>query len=165
MSRLHELSDVVSPEILRRAEQVSAQLGALGIPHALVGGLAVGVHGYPRGTKDVDFLVGSEAFASLEPLLQFREELSEIVRAGETDIMSVPVGHGELAEELGMGEEVPVISLPGLVLMKLLAFRPRDREDVRALLLQDSRRIRQVRDHLLRHAPELVHRLAEALAP
>jgi hypothetical protein len=28
-----------------------------GVPYALCGGLAVGVHGYPRATKDIDFLV------------------------------------------------------------------------------------------------------------
>jgi hypothetical protein len=27
----------------------------LGVPHALIGGLAVGLHGHPRATKDVDF--------------------------------------------------------------------------------------------------------------
>lgn len=28
----------------------------------LVGGLAVGVHGWPRWTKDVDFLIGREGY-------------------------------------------------------------------------------------------------------
>lgn len=43
-----------------RAE-VSALLAALGVPHVLVGGLAVGVHGHIRATKDVDFMVGESA--------------------------------------------------------------------------------------------------------
>jgi hypothetical protein len=40
----------------------SDALRRAGVRHALVGGLAVGAYGYPRGTKDVDFLVGTEAF-------------------------------------------------------------------------------------------------------
>ncbi|MCB9742606.1 MAG: hypothetical protein H6740_08405 [Alphaproteobacteria bacterium] len=100
MSRLADLEEVVAPAILERAAQVSRHLSRLGVPHALVGGLAVGVHGHPRATKDVDFLVGQEAFASLEPVLTYREELAELVSVGVTDIMSVPEGHDELAREV-----------------------------------------------------------------
>src|SRR3981189_564915 len=53
---------VVAPEILRAAELASQKLREAGVPHALAGGLAVGAHGYPRTTDDVDFLVGDEAF-------------------------------------------------------------------------------------------------------
>src|SRR6266481_5425508 len=59
---LSRLRGVVAPEILAAAEVASDQLRAAGIPHALAGGLAVGAHGYPRTTDDVDFLVGDEAF-------------------------------------------------------------------------------------------------------
>jgi hypothetical protein len=61
-SALDGLRGVVHPDILERTEQISRTLTALGIPHALIGGLAVGVYGHPRATKDVDFLVGTEAF-------------------------------------------------------------------------------------------------------
>ena len=75
MSKVDVLREVVSPAILRRAGDISRLLAELGIPHVLIGGLAVGVHSHPRTTKDVDFLVGPEAFAktlvmsegSLEP--------------------------------------------------------------------------------------------------
>lgn len=30
------------------------------IPHVVIGGIAVGVHGYARATRDVDFLIGRE---------------------------------------------------------------------------------------------------------
>jgi hypothetical protein len=163
MSRVDTLRDVVSSSILQRAEEVSKRLTELGVPHALIGGLAVGVHGHPRATKDVDFLVGTKAFASTHPLLVYREELAELVRIGHTDIMSVPPKYPALATELRIEQDIPVISLRGLVLMKLDAFRPRDREDVRTLLGLDPRQIRGVRDYLLQQAPELGHRLAEVL--
>lgn len=117
--RVDELRDVVSPSIIARAKQVSDRLGELGVPHVLIGGLAVGVHGYPRGTKDVDFLVGEEAFVPDSPLLVYREELRELARVGETDIMSVPPKYPSLRAELRRGDDVPVVSLEALVLMKL----------------------------------------------
>jgi hypothetical protein len=163
VSRVDALRDVVSAAILQRAEEVSARLDALGVPHVLIGGLAVGVHGHPRTTKDVDFLVGTQAFASTAPLPVYRDELADLVRIGHTDIMSVPPKYPVLATELRLDGEIPVISLQGLVLMKLDAFRPRDREDVRTLLGRDPGQIRSVRDYPLQNAPELVHRLAEAL--
>ncbi len=40
----------------------SLQLTCAGVRHVLIGALAVGAWGYPRASKDVDFLVGDEAF-------------------------------------------------------------------------------------------------------
>lgn len=164
MSGVGDLRDVVSGALLERAAEVSGLLRELGVPHALIGGLAVGVHGHPRGTKDVDFLVGSEAFEITEPLLVYRQELKDLVQVGETDIMSVPPRYPALKEELRLEDDIPVISLAGLILMKLDASRPQDREDVRRLLLPRPERIAAVRDHLAEHAPELLSRLGEALA-
>jgi hypothetical protein len=164
MSSVDELRDVVAEAIVDRAIAVSQRLHALAVPHVLIGGLAVGLHGHPRATKDVDFMVGPQAFASTEPLLVYREELRELVAIGFTDIMSVPPSFPVLESELSTLGEVPVISLPGLVLMKLDAFRPRDREDVRMLLQAHRERLREVRDHLTQYAPQLVNRLGEALA-
>src|SRR5713101_3336959 len=59
---LSQLRGVVAAEILAAAAVASRKLREAGIPHALAGGLAVGAHGYPRTTEDVDFLVGDEAF-------------------------------------------------------------------------------------------------------
>lgn len=163
MSRVTGLLEVVAPAILTRAEQVSSMLRDLGVPHALVGGLAVGVHGHPRATKDVDFLVGPEAFETTEPFLVYREELKELARVGETDIMYIPDRFPGLSAELRLEDDIPIISLRGLVLMKLDAFRARDREDVRSLLRIHPSRIRELRDYLQTQAPELLTRLAEVL--
>ncbi|HSN99340.1 MAG TPA: hypothetical protein VLS89_13685, partial [Candidatus Nanopelagicales bacterium] len=57
------LEGIVAPRVLDALRAASQQLTRVGIRHALVGGLAVGAHGHPRATKDVDFLVGDEAFA------------------------------------------------------------------------------------------------------
>ena len=60
------LDGVVAPEILAAMRSASAQLTQAGIPHALAGALAVGAWGYPRASKDVNFLVGDEAFKRVE---------------------------------------------------------------------------------------------------
>lgn len=119
MNPLDGLRDVVASALLERASQVSERLNELGVPHTLIGGLAVGVHGHPRATKDIDFLVGSEAFDRTTPLLVYRDELRELVRIGTTDLMSVPPGRTGLTDELALAEDIPVISLAGLVLLKL----------------------------------------------
>ncbi len=163
MSKLDALADVVSPTILQRASDVSAELRKLGVRHALIGGLAVGVHGHVRATKDVDFLVGGEAFASMSPRLVFREELTDLVRIGFIDLMSVPPDLTQLDGELAIEWDMPVISLPALVLLKLDANRPRDRDDVHRLMMIHRARLREVRDYVQRYAPALVHRLGEIL--
>jgi len=164
MSGLDDLSEVVSPTILRRAGEISRILRELDIPHVLIGGLAVGIHGYPRGTRKVDFLVGPEAFTGTGPSQVFRDELEDLARVGETDIMSVPDSYPGLTAELRLEDDVPVISLRALVLLKLDANRARDRDDVRALLERTPGQVRVARDYLLEQALELISRLAEVLA-
>ena len=61
-ANLSVVEGVVAPRVLDAMRSASDELTRLGVRHALVGGLAVGAHGYPRATKGVDFLVGDEAF-------------------------------------------------------------------------------------------------------
>lgn len=163
MSRsLEVLADVVAPSVLVDAIDASQRLAALGIPHALIGGLAVGLHGHPRATRDVDFLVGDEAFERKTPVVIFRRELADIARAGVIDLMSVPPQHDELRSLLAVPErgEIPVIPVPALVLLKLLAGRPQDLADVHALLNAGAD-IHEIRTYLGEHAPQLVPELAK----
>jgi hypothetical protein len=156
------LAEAVAGRVLLDAIEASRHLAELGIPHALIGGLAVGLHGYPRATKDVDFLVGDEAFDRTEPLLVFRAELRDLVRVGVVNLMPLPHGHEELAEYLDLpaGDEIPVIGPEGLVLLKLLANRPQDRADV-GMLLGRGLSVATVTAYLRRYAPALVSRFAE----
>jgi hypothetical protein len=78
--------------------------------------------------------------------------------------MAIPPGFPWLEEEVVLGESVPVISLPGLVLMKLLAFRGQDQADVAALLRDDETRLADVSDYLAERAPDLLIRLGEVLS-
>ena len=80
MSRFQDLSHVVAPKVIDDAIEMGQLLAGLGIPHALVGGLAVGLNGHPRATKDVDYLVGREAFEMTAPVLVYRDELKDRVK-------------------------------------------------------------------------------------
>ena len=59
---LSPLGDIVPEKILQAMRIAHEMLSKLGVRHALVGGLAVGIYGHPHNTRDVDFLVGDEAF-------------------------------------------------------------------------------------------------------
>ena len=165
MSRgIEALAEVVAPSVLIDAIDTSRRLTALGVPHALIGGLAVGLHGHPRATKDVDFLVGEEAFERTVPILVYREELAEIARVGVIDLMGVPPGHEELRCLLAVPErnEIPVIPAPALIYLKLSAGRQQDIADVRALL-DAGVDVLETRTYLGQYAPELVPVLAKLL--
>ncbi len=45
-------------------------LNAAKIPYALCGGLAVGVHGYPRATEDIDLLIVAEDLDTAKKVLR-----------------------------------------------------------------------------------------------
>ncbi|NJL28197.1 MAG: hypothetical protein HC897_10040 [Thermoanaerobaculia bacterium] len=165
-SRFEALAGVVAPKILLDAIDASKRLSELGVPHTLIGGLAVGIHGYPRATKDVDYLVGAQAFASTSPLLVYREELRDLVRLGIVDLLAVPPAYPALTgylESMSTGGEVPVIPVEALILLKLHAHRPQDQADVVALLDAGADAAAVTR-YLRDHAPELVARFAELVA-
>lgn len=52
--------DSVSPKVKKATLMTHERLAELGIPHVLIGGIAVGVHGYQYATKDVDWLVSQD---------------------------------------------------------------------------------------------------------
>ncbi|MEO8084120.1 MAG: hypothetical protein ABI780_09880 [Ardenticatenales bacterium] len=163
--QLEHLAATVAAQVLLDAIEASKRLTELGVPHALIGGLAVGMHGHPRATKDVDFLVGDEAFDRTSPLLVFREELRDLVRVGVIDLLPLPEGHRELSEYLSLPEsgDIPVIGPEGLILLKLLANRPQDRADISALLDRGIS-VAAVTSFLRRNASELLPRFAEIVA-
>jgi hypothetical protein len=162
MNPLSALAHVVAPKVIDDAIRVGRLLAELGVPHALVGGLAVGLHGHPRATRDVDYMVGAEAFEATDPLLVYRAELKEHIRVGVIDLLAVPVEHPWLAEELGLVQvgEIHVISVEGLIEMKLLANRGQDREDVRQLLAAGADPA-GVAAYLAERTPELLVRFSE----
>lgn len=170
MSNWAELEQVVARRVLDDARRVSEALTFLGVPHALVGGLAVGLHGHPRATRDVDFLVGSEAFATTTPLLTFRPELADVVQWGVIDLIAALPEDPVLAREVvpGGSDFVPVVGIEVLMLMKLRAARTQDLADIEALVrcgADVAAVLDFLRTHEPRHVPVFSRCAQRALTP
>ena len=90
-------------DVQAAAARIGAVLEEMGIPYVLVGGLAVGVHGYERVTKDVDVLM------SAEDLWRFKERW---VGRGWVDVF--PGSKNMRDTEAGVGVDVLLVGdFPG----------------------------------------------------
>jgi hypothetical protein len=155
---------VVAPEIIKAAGLASQKLHAANIPHALAGGLAVGAHGYPRTTDDVDFLVGDEAFEKHEGgFVTLKVPLIAIGNV-RVDFVSIDESKGEgrqlrpAVEEPPQSGGVPIVPLPALVYMKLKAGRQKDTADLVELLKRGRVDLEEMDRYLEEYAPEQIRR-------
>jgi len=166
MLLLDELAKVVSEHVLSDALRVSNLLNELGVSHAIIGGLAVGFHGHPRATKDVDFLLSDDGFDGHGVFAVYRDELKEVAKVGVIDLMGVPLKYPVLKDFLALpsSDSLSVLPIEGLLLMKLDAGRAQDIADVSALCkLLEPVKLEQVFLFLRQHSPTLLNKLAEIL--
>ncbi len=143
-------------ELLKIAR--SFELG--GIDYALCGGLAVGVHGYPRFTKDIDLLIMAEDLErAREELLKLEYDLEgglirfnpgtnrecQLFRVSRAvgsewltlDLLLVTEVYKDVwatREVIQLGQQtLKVVSKAGLITMKQIGGRPQDLADIAAL--------------------------------
>ncbi len=57
-------------EVQKSLQRITARLNALGIDYAVVGGMALFLHGFRRFTEDVDILVTREGLAKIHEVLE-----------------------------------------------------------------------------------------------
>ena len=158
------LDDTVAPRILDAMRAASARLGELGVRHVLVGGLAVGAWGYPRATKDVDFLVGEEAFEQHPGgLVTMKYGVPIQVGGVAVDLLSARANHREDALATLRSDDVPVAPLATLIYLKLRSPRPRDLVDVMELIRLGIERD-AIRADLVARSPDLVDKWERAVA-
>lgn len=93
---LLEAASAVSEKVMQAAYDASHALKALGIRHAIVGGIAVGAYGAQRATKDVDFLVNQEDAFSGEAVLSFKPGVPIAIRGIAVDYLT-PEGNEHVA--------------------------------------------------------------------
>jgi hypothetical protein len=149
------VEDIVAPRVVGAMRTTSRLLTELGVHHVVVGGLAVGANGYPRATKDVDFLVTEEAFLTkaggivlLAPGIPFQVDGVAI------DYLVANADEAHLAAVLE-GSFGAAIDAPRLLYMKLKANRLRDQLDVVELIKAGVDRD-ACRAYLQAHAQDLV---------
>ena len=144
-----ELHDVV-----RRLAVVFARRK---VRHALIGGLAVGLRSRPRATKDADFILHVPALAFpglLEELAEdgFEIDVTDFIRRWSADrflvfyrgqaridwmqpILPLYAHVLDAAESKQWSDaDLRVATAEGLILTKMVAFRPQDQADIETLL-------------------------------
>ena len=151
------------PEFDRLVAEVSRELKSRDVPHILIGGQAVLLHGAPRLTQDIDvsLSIGPERIAvvedacaaiGLEPLVPdpadfARETFVLPVRSESSGVRVDLIFSNTEFERLAVdravqvalsGETVPFASPEDLVLFKLFAGRARDIDDARSVVDRQS---------------------------
>jgi hypothetical protein len=158
------LETTVAEPILNAMRTASAKLTELGVRHVLVGGLAVGAWGHPRATKDVDFLVGEEAFEHhAGGLVTMKYGVPIQVGGVPVDLLSATANRCEDALGGAGTAGVPVVPLEVLIYLKLASPRPRDLADVTELIRLGVDR-ETIRTDLESRSPELVEKWDRAVA-
>ena len=149
------LIDVVAPKVLDAWRAASEALVRAGVRHVVIGGLAVGANGHPRATKDVDFLVGDEAFHHhAGGLVTMNPAIPIAVNGVAIDYLSPRPDEAHLAVALAAPPGT-FIDPARLVYMKLRASRMQDRADVVGLV-KTGLDVDTCRAYLLTNVPALV---------
>jgi hypothetical protein len=155
---LKDVFHFVATKVRDAAVKAAAQLNHLGIRYALAGGLAVGAHGYIRTTTDVVFLVGREAFEHHGLLVTFKPGVPIEVDGIRIDYLSADSLGTQMEEVLNqaqISEGLAVVSIEGLIYMKLAAKRRKDMVDV-IELIKAGADVKRVRHYLEQYACDLV---------
>jgi hypothetical protein len=128
------------------------------VQHALIGGLAVGLRSRPRATQDADFIVSVPALALpglLESLASegFEIDVMEAVRRWGVDhFLAFWCGQVRIdwlqpvlplyttalntaTARPWLDSQIQVATAEGLILTKMVAFRPQDQADIETLLM------------------------------
>ena len=157
------LVDVVAPKVLDALKLASEALIAANVRHIVVGGLAVGANGYPRATKDVDFLVGAEAFHHhASGLVTLRQEIPFQVDGVPVDLLSPGPGEDFLEATLAAPPGTMMEAAP-LVYMKLKSPRRKDQVDV-IEMIKGGVDTKRCREYLVAHAPAFVTAFDDCVA-
>jgi hypothetical protein len=145
-------------ELDRAVEQIAESFAARSIRHALIGGLATSLRGRQRTTQDVDFLIDVpqvqlpgllddlvERGFTLDPMVVIPQYVRQHITAFSFGSVRIdwlkpvlPLYSRTLADASPLewieGHAVRVATAEGLILTKMVAFRPQDQIDIETLL-------------------------------
>ena len=151
-----------SEPVLKALFEVCRLLTEYGIRHAVIGGIAVSVYGWPRATRDVDLLIGDEAWErEASGALTPRFELPERINGVPIDYLPIDVAGGFLTQAFlrpiwTVG--VPIAPAEIVVCTKLIRLAMRDQADIVEMVKADIIDRAAVRAFLAEHTPMLVGR-------
>jgi hypothetical protein len=155
----------VKSRIMAVLREISKRLTAHQVRHGVLGAIAVGIHGWPRATTDVDLLLAPEAWhASRDGTLVAAVELPEEIDGVGIDYLPVSVAGDFLIESFDrvlVTEGVPIAPIEVVVLTKLVRLAMRDQADIVELLKAGLFDAVAVEAYVGTHAPMLVPRFQE----
>jgi hypothetical protein len=152
-------NDLLGDELIRAVELLADTFTARSIRYAVVGGLATMLRGRPRFTRDVDVLLDVPQLALpglLDELarLDFVFDRDAVIREYVREHMTafhfgsvridwlkpvLPLYARTLAEASSLvwteGHSVRVATAEGLILTKMVSFRPQDQADIETLVI------------------------------
>lgn len=161
-SRSSDPSDFLLPAVQHAMREASAVLARLGVPHAVAGGIAIAMHGYPRSTQDVHFLVTDQAYEHHPGGIVTMLPGVPIQVAGVLiDYLSIGPDEAHLLAAVSTNAGT-VLEVNALIYLKLKAHRLKDRVDVVELLKSGVDEL-AARAYLVAHAPALLPRFEEAV--
>jgi hypothetical protein len=157
------------------------------IEHALIGGLAASLRGEPRVTADVDLVIGADVHRALELLDHLEGSSFRPLFDDPADVVQrsfiLPLRHHSTNIKVDMtlglsgfeqqamtratamdvaGTTISVATAEDLLIMKVLAGRPRDNADALGIIAAHGDRLDW--DYCLRVASELGEALGQDLA-
>lgn len=163
---LSELERIaVKSSVVATLREISRRLAAHGVRHGVLGALAVGIHGWPRATRDVDLLLAPEAWlenrdGTLTPSVDLPEQIDGVA----IDYLPISVAGDFLLESFDrvlLTEGVPIAPIEVVILTKLVRLAMRDQADIVELLKAGLFDPLQVEDYLQAHAAMLTPRFQE----
>lgn len=158
----------VAPKVERAARRAAADLTAKGVPHALIGRLAVNAYARPRNTNDADFLVPADNVLFREHGLR---SATLTVEGIDVDLLAPPPRVRRIFEAAIRAatiiERLPVLAPEYVAFLKLWRGFMNDRADVTELVKHDALplgRIRSLVEAFGTHemAAKLEHAIKEA---
>jgi hypothetical protein len=156
----------LSEQLVQAVESLAEAFAARSVRHALIGGLAISMRGRPRLTQDVDFLVDVSQIAlpgllddlvdrgfSLDPAVVIKEYVREHITAFSFGPVRIdwlkpvlPFYSRAIADasplDWSEGHPIRVATAEGLILTKMVAFRPQDQIDIDTLLTANRDKIK-----------------------
>ena len=157
--------DLLADELIRAVELLADVFAARSIRYAVVGGLATLLRGRPRFTQDVDVLLDVPQLAlpglldelarlgfTFDPATVIREYVREHITALQYGSVRIdwlkpvlPLYARTLAEASSLtwteGHQLRVAKAEGLILTKMVSFRPQDQADIETLLIANRNEI------------------------
>lgn len=136
--------DHLAPSFRAAVHAAAQAYERAGVRYALIGGVAAGAYSQPRATKDVDFLVGDEAFDSFGAVISFKPGIP--LEAHGVPIDSIPLSIDYRALYVQVLKSAAENDEPGILIAsaemvaatKLAGGRPRDITAVVEMMQADT---------------------------